>query len=132
MTIEGIETYLLRYRDPADLSLLVEAVRSNPGPMDLDVVIGIRGSVASPEMCNGLSVPIVVLDQVYSFDREAIIKAIPRPDKVPAKEFAAKSRRDVSRQFKLRPVVLISMLWQTELRAKHRNKKKPSKRHSRA
>jgi len=32
--------------------------------------------------------PIVVFDQIYSFDREELIKAIPRPDKTPAKEFA--------------------------------------------
>jgi PatG C-terminal len=32
-------------------------------------------------------VPIVAFDQVYSFDRDALIKAIPRPDKVAPKEF---------------------------------------------
>jgi hypothetical protein len=40
-------------------------------------------------MCNGLMVPIVVFDQLYSFDRDSLIKAIPRPEKTPAKEFAA-------------------------------------------
>src|SRR5437660_3037978 len=32
-------------------------------------------------------VPIVVFDQIYSFDRDALIKAIPRPEKTTAKEF---------------------------------------------
>src|SRR5215211_3683409 len=41
--IEGLETYLLAPRDPAELELLVEAVRSRPNPADLDVVIGMRG-----------------------------------------------------------------------------------------
>lgn len=89
MTIEGLETYILIPRDPADLDLLVEALRPMPSPMDLDCVIGARGPVAPPELCNGLMVPIVVFDQVYSFDRDSLIKAIPRPEKTPAKEFPA-------------------------------------------
>ena len=44
MTIEGLETYILVPRDPADLDLLVEALRPTPSPMDLDCVIGIQGS----------------------------------------------------------------------------------------
>jgi hypothetical protein len=39
-------------------------------------------------MCNGLLVPIVVFDQIYSFDRDSLIKAIPKPEKTTAKEFA--------------------------------------------
>jgi hypothetical protein len=89
MTIEGLETYILVPRDPADLDLLIEAVRAIPNPADLDVVIGVQGPVAPPEMCNGLMVPIVAFDQIYSFDRESLIKAIPKPEKTPAKEFAA-------------------------------------------
>jgi hypothetical protein len=88
MTIEGMETYILVPRDASDLGLLVDAVRPNPSPLDLDVVIGMKGPVASPQMCNGLMVPIVVLDQIYSFDREALIKSIPKPEKISAKEFA--------------------------------------------
>jgi hypothetical protein len=88
MTIEGLETYIVIPRDPADFDLLVEGLRPTPGPMDLDCVIGVRGPIAPPEMCNGLLVPIVLFDQIYSFDRDALIKAIPRPEKTPAKEFA--------------------------------------------
>lgn len=89
MTIEGLETYILAPRDPADFDLLVEALRPAPTPMDLDVVIGVRGPLAPPEMCNGLMVPIVIFDQIYSFDRESIIKTIPNPEKTPAAEFRA-------------------------------------------
>ena len=88
LKIEGMETYILAPRDPADLDLLLEAVRPAPSPMDLDCVIGIKGPIAPPEMCNGLMLPIVIFDQIYSFDRDALIKAIPRPEKTPAKEFA--------------------------------------------
>src|SRR5262249_31886018 len=87
MTIEGLETYLLVPRDPVETRLLVEAVRPAPQPWDLDVVIGLRGPIPPPEMCNGLMVPIVVFDQIYSFDRDTLIKAIPKPEKTTAKEF---------------------------------------------
>jgi hypothetical protein len=89
MSIGGLETYILYPRDPVDYGLLVEAVRPEPSPADLDVVIGTRGPIAPPEMCNGLMLPIVAFDQLYSFDRDSLIKAIPRPEKTSAKEFAA-------------------------------------------
>lgn len=84
LTIEGLETYLLLPRDPADFDLLVDAIRPVPSPMDIDVVIGVRGSIAPPQMCNGLMVPIVGFDQIYSFDRDSLIQAIPRPDSIAA------------------------------------------------
>src|SRR5215475_9002481 len=87
LMIEGLETYLLQPRDPADFDLLVEALRPAPRPTDVDVVIGIRGPIAPPEMCNGLMVPIVVFDQIYSFDMDSLIKSIPRPKEIAAKEF---------------------------------------------
>ena len=86
-TIEGLETYMLVPRDPSDYDQLLEAVRPQPSPLDLDVVVGVKGPMASPETCNGLMVPIVVFDQIYSFDRDTLIKAIPRPPKTTAKEF---------------------------------------------
>jgi hypothetical protein len=89
MTVAGLETYLLRPRDPGDFGLLVDAIRPNPSPMDLDVVVGLKGPIAPPEICNGLMVPIVVFDQIYSFDRDALIKSIPKPEKTSAKEFGA-------------------------------------------
>ena len=87
LSIQGLETYLLRPRDPADIDLLVEALRPAPSPNDIDVVIGLRGPIAPPEMCNGLMVPIVAFDQIYSFDRDALIKAIPKPEKITAEQF---------------------------------------------
>jgi len=80
MTIEGIETYILTPRDPGDYDLLVEALRAAPSPLDLDLVIGVRGPIAAPEMCNGLMLPIVMFDQLYSFDRDKLIADIPRPE----------------------------------------------------
>ena len=89
LMIQGLETYIVQPRDPRDFDRLVEAIRPQPSPMDLDVVIGMRGPIAPPEFCNGLMVPIVVFDQVYSFDRDALIKAIPRPEKATEEQFEA-------------------------------------------
>jgi hypothetical protein len=89
LRIEGLDTYILQPRDPADIDLLVEALRPTPRPTDVDVVIGFRGPIAPPELCNGLMVPIVFFDQIYSFDVDALVKSIPRPDKVTAKDFEA-------------------------------------------
>jgi PatG Domain len=87
LAIEGLATYILQPRDSNDFDLLVEAVRSTPSLMDVDVVIGLRGSIAPPELCNGLMLPIVYFDQIYSFDRNTLIAAIPRPDAIAAEQF---------------------------------------------
>lgn len=87
LTVQGLDTYILRPRDPADLGLLCETLRESPLPTDIDVVIGIRGPIAPPELCNGLMLPIVAFDQLYSFDLNALINSIPRPDKSNERDF---------------------------------------------
>lgn len=97
LTIEGIDTYLLIPRDATDLELLIDAIRPAPSPLDIDVVIGTLGPLAGPDLCNGLSAPMVALDQIYSFDTEGFLAAIPRPQGVAAKEFKQASE-DIFRQ----------------------------------
>ena len=87
LTIEGLATYILRPRRGGDFDLLVEALRPAPRPTDVDVVIGVRGPIAPPELCNGLLVPTVIFDQMYSFDVDSLIKSIPRPETISEKEF---------------------------------------------
>jgi len=89
MTVQGLETYLLAPTDPTEYSRLVEAIRPEPDPRDVDAVVGARGSIAPPELCNGLMLPIVWFDQIYSFDRGDFIKALPRPEKASAEQFEA-------------------------------------------
>src|SRR5262249_1797008 len=87
LTIAGLETYILQPRDPADFELLIDAVRADPSPDDMDVVVGMRGPMAPPDLCGGLLVPIVFFDQLYSFDRASPIKSVPRPEGMTAKQF---------------------------------------------
>lgn len=89
LSVQGLETYLLEPADPADLDLLLDAIRPAPSPGDIDVVVGIAGPIAPPEQCNGLMVPIVTFEQIYSFDRASLVAAVPRPEKVKAAEFGA-------------------------------------------
>jgi len=87
LKIEGLETYILTPRDPGDFEMLTESLRTQPRGTDVDVIVGVRGPLATPEMCNNIVVPIVVFDQIYSFDIDSLIKAIPKPAKVDAKKF---------------------------------------------
>lgn len=92
LRVQGLDTYLLRPRDPADLELLIESLKGPDDPEPwLSCVIGLRGAIAPPEYCNGLMVPVVHFSQIYSFDQPSLIKAIPKPEKISAKEYASSS-----------------------------------------
>ena len=56
LTVQGLETYILQPRDPADFELLVDAIRPQPSP-PCDVVSRRPDRIGT--LCNGLMVPIV-------------------------------------------------------------------------
>jgi hypothetical protein len=91
LMIQGLETYILQPRDPADLDLLISAVEPHESPW-ISTVVGVRGPIAPPDYCNGLMIPIVIFDQIYTFSRDSLIEAIPRPEQIQAQEFGAASR----------------------------------------
>jgi PatG C-terminal len=91
LNIQGLETYIMLPHDPADLDLLIDAAAPQPSPW-ISTVIGMRGPVAPPEFCNGLMIPIVIFDQIYTFSHDALIEAIPRPERIPAQQFAPAAR----------------------------------------
>ncbi|MCX5211457.1 hypothetical protein OG689_19550 [Kitasatospora sp. NBC_00240] len=101
LSVQGIETYILRPRDPLDFDLLVEAVRAEPRASDLDVVIGLRGSLAPPGLCNGLTLPVVGVDQIYSFDSGDLVRAIERPERISAEQFEPASHELLRRIMQL-------------------------------
>lgn len=77
--IECIDTYVLLPRDAHDLDLLVASVRPAPKRDDIDVVVGTLGPIAPPGLANGLALPTVRIDQIYSFDEAGLVGTIPRP-----------------------------------------------------
>lgn len=97
LTVQGLETFILLPRDPGDFEQLVAAIRPQPSPLDIDVVIGVRGPTSPPDLCNGLIVPIVACDQIYSFDRSTLVRAVPRPEKIAQDRFEAAATEVVDR-----------------------------------
>jgi hypothetical protein len=88
LSVQGVETYILVPRD-GDYQPLIDAYRAEPKPGDLELVIGVRGPIVNPDVCNGLLVPIVIFDQIYAFDRDALLKSIRKPEKAEAAKFTA-------------------------------------------
>jgi hypothetical protein len=99
--IEGLDTYLLHPREAADYDLLLETVRANPTRQDVDVVVGLRGPIAPPSMCNGLTVPVVAFSQIYSFDSDTFFGSVPVPEKQEAARFGASVREVFDRFLKV-------------------------------
>lgn len=101
LTVEGLETYVLMPRDISDLDLLIDALRPTPRPTDLDVVIGVRAGISPPEFCNGLMLPTVIYDQIYSFDIDGLVQSLPRPDVVAEEQFSAVAEEVLGRMLQL-------------------------------
>lgn len=76
-SVQGLETYIAAPQDPADFALLADSLREEPDPGDLDLLIGAKAGLAPEWMCGGLVLPIVALDQVYSFHRNDLIDSLP-------------------------------------------------------
>lgn len=74
LVIQGVETYLVVPRVPSDYSKLVDAARAN-----VSALIGAIGPTAPPEACNGLTLPYLVFDVIYSFDTPSLIADMPLP-----------------------------------------------------
>lgn len=92
VVIQGIDTYILRPRDPADYGLLVDAIGPSPQASDLQAVVGLRGPLAPPDFCNGLMLPLVAFDQIYAFDTDSLIAGLPKPDDLDSESFRSASR----------------------------------------
>lgn len=78
LTVENLDTYILIPATHQELVQLIEAIKPKKGT-DCDVVIGTRGPLAPADRCNGLQVPQVFCDRIYSFEVDEFINAIPQP-----------------------------------------------------
>jgi PatG Domain len=79
--------YILRPRDFADMSLLVDALGASTS--SIDVVIGEITGLASPRDCGPMQLPLVIFETLYIFEREQLVKSMSRPEKIPPDEFQA-------------------------------------------
>ena len=88
-TIQEVDSYLIVLRDPTDMDVLVRALRASPSTTDMDVIVGVMGPIAPATFANGLLAPIVLCDQMYSFDRAMLLQAIPKPKETTKEQFRA-------------------------------------------
>ncbi len=74
-SVENIDTYILIPRSEDELTQLIEMLNEPTAvpPVDVDVVIGSLGSIAPPSFCNCLELPIVQINNTYSFVVEQFI-----------------------------------------------------------
>jgi hypothetical protein len=91
LCVQGLETYILYPRDPADFELLIQTTEGDP-KMRISAVIGIRGQIAGPPVCNGLLLPTVGFDQIYTFARDEMVALIPNTTKATDEDFRRVAR----------------------------------------
>lgn len=95
--IEGFDTYVLAAEDPfLGYPMLVEAIKPVARGKDLDLVIGVRIGVSDPARSNGLALPIVTFDQIFSFEEDYFLDQIRAGDpQAPSDPAAQESDRSV-------------------------------------
>jgi hypothetical protein len=91
LLVQEVETYILLPRVPQDYSMLVEA-----GKHELSAVIGMRGPIAGPEVCNGLTLPFLIFDVIYNFDRAALITDLSSLPTLPKGADASKFQKNAA------------------------------------
>ena len=75
--VEGIETFLLEPRDTLDVELLIKSIRPVTKGGDVDALIGELGPISDNYACGNLGLPIVFFDDIYSFDVDYLMSAMP-------------------------------------------------------
>ncbi|NER35331.1 MAG: hypothetical protein F6J93_15220 [Oscillatoria sp. SIO1A7] len=88
-SIESIESYILQPSTEEQLSELIDMLDKPFGtpPMDVDVVVGVRGPVAPPQTCGGMQLPLVRLYNTYSFPVGRLVENLPKPQNMDENEF---------------------------------------------
>jgi hypothetical protein len=82
LSIQGVDTYILQFHDSADLQSLIDAINPATSETGLHVVIGLRGPLAPAGYCNGLSLPMVSISQIFTIDAASLTRSVPKPDRM--------------------------------------------------
>jgi hypothetical protein len=83
LRIDGVDAYILRPRTYVELYDLVSSLEPVDGQQKFDVIVGPRGPLAGPDVCNGLQLPIVVVNQDYHFAFDEFVTAMVERTQVP-------------------------------------------------
>jgi len=90
--IDSIDTYILKPRSFVELAQFITALDVSL-KTPLDRIIGIKGPLAPPEMCNGLQLPMVVVNNSLITNKSEFVGAI-----ISAAEISAAERSQVTSQ----------------------------------
>lgn len=69
LTIGKIDAYLVQARSTPELQSMVAAANQLDDPTIYSAIIGQLGPIAGPQACNGLQLPIVYCNQIFSMPR---------------------------------------------------------------
>jgi hypothetical protein len=70
-----VDYFIVKPRSYEELTGLIESIAPRDD-FDFDVIIGLRGPVAPPDMCNGLRLPVVICSEAFDFTDREMIAAI--------------------------------------------------------
>jgi hypothetical protein len=88
LNFDGIDSLLVVPNDPGDLSLLLGALHARVQKKhDHQLVVGLIGPPAPPWACHGIQLPVVVFDQLLTFNADELIKTLPVPANIPEATF---------------------------------------------
>ncbi|MCB9758410.1 MAG: hypothetical protein H6739_01085 [Alphaproteobacteria bacterium] len=73
---QPVDAYILKPRSIAELNEMVDAIQPRTGEIVYIAAIGSRGPVAPPEICNGLQLPVVVVNQLYGFTETDFVNGV--------------------------------------------------------
>ncbi|MCB9795004.1 MAG: hypothetical protein H6741_20075, partial [Alphaproteobacteria bacterium] len=73
---QPVDAYILKPRSVAELNEMVDAIQPRTGNIVYVVAIGARGPVSPPDACNGLQLPVVVVNQLYGFTETEFVQSV--------------------------------------------------------
>lgn len=76
LQIDSVDAFIVKPRTYIELFEIIQSIQVNPGEISFATVIGPRGPIAGPEVCNGLQLPIAVANQYYNFTFNQFVDAI--------------------------------------------------------
>ncbi len=73
--VDGIDSYILKPRSYVELAQFITALEPSL-EKSLDGIIGLKGPLAPPEMCNGLQLPLVAVNKSFISNLKEFVEAI--------------------------------------------------------
>jgi hypothetical protein len=81
LAVDGIDSYVLAPSDPMDILLLAEAIRPNSRGDNIDAAVGrIVDPSPADAACSQIPLPLLVFDQLHSFDTKSFAKKLKGSD----------------------------------------------------